>query len=200
VLICGELDVARSDRHEPDESGFRQSRFLKGEDVTTAQGGKGDRAVLAPPTIAGARVPQRVENCVEAGQRRGCEVAVRAAGKASTGAIPEELRSDTDIEASRSARRSALVRSKCAGKDVSMTCIRRVGIGLGVKEAAFALLTLGNLLGRRFVRLLRDEERCERSLRSTMGNGLSSHGSRGRSHISSAGSSQGNGDCRTRDR
>ena len=87
-----------------------------------------------------------------------------------------------------------------------MTGIRRVGIGLGVKEAAFALLTLGHLLGRRFACLLRDEKRFERSLRSAGDNGPSGRsrnssydGSRGRGHISSVGSSESNGDRRTRD-
>jgi hypothetical protein len=159
ALIRGELNVARSDRHEPDERSARQSRFLEGEDVATAQGGEGDRAVLAPPAIAGARVPQRIENCVEAGQRRDREVAVRAAGEASTGSIPEELRSDADIEASRSARLSALVGSRCGVKDVRMTRIHRVCIGLSLEEATFALLTLGQLLRRKLLRLLRDNER-----------------------------------------
>jgi hypothetical protein len=88
-----------------------------------------------------------------------------------------------------------------------MTRVRRVGIGLSLEEAALALLTLGQLLRRRLLRLLRDDERCERSLHSARDNRLSdrSHsgrfgGSRGRSHISSVGSSKGNGDCCARDR
>ena len=87
-----------------------------------------------------------------------------------------------------------------------MTRGRRVGVGLSFKEAAFALPTLGNLLGRRLSSLLRDEERRERSLRSAGDNRPSGRsrngsydGSRGRGHISSISSSESNGDCRTRD-
>ena len=89
---------------------------------------------------------------------------------------------------------------------ISVTRGRSIGIGLSLAEATGALLALSQFLRCARNRLLRDDESCERSLRSAGDNGPSgrshygSHDrSRGRGHISSVGSSESNGDRRTRD-